>query len=81
MSTFKDLLRLLVIFVAYGITGRMDYEDAVALEQVVAERNRLVAECPAIAPTATHTGDGNAEGHLLPIRRTEPSEPCSWPEP
>lgn len=32
MSTFKDILCLLAIFVAYGITGRMDYDDAVMLE-------------------------------------------------
>lgn len=81
MSTFKDLLRLLVIFVAYGVTGRMDYEDAVALEQVVEERDRLVAECPAIAPEEHSTRDWNAEGHLVPVSRTDPAEPCHWRGP
>lgn len=33
MSNFKDVLCLLAIFVAYGITGHMDYEDAVMLEE------------------------------------------------
>lgn len=33
MSTFKDVLCLLAIFFAYGITGRMDYDDAVMLEE------------------------------------------------
>ncbi len=81
MSTFKDILRLLVIFVAYGITGRMDYEDAVALEQVVEERDRLIAECPAIRPEELPAGDWNAEGRLVPVSRTEPAEPCRWAEP
>lgn len=81
MSTFKDLLRLLVIFVAYGITGRMDYEDAVALEQVVEERDRLVAECPAIAPEELPAGDSSAEGRFIPVSQTEPAEPCRWAKP
>ena len=32
MFTLKDTLCLLAIFFAYGITGHMDYEDAVMLE-------------------------------------------------
>ena len=35
MITFKDVLCLLAIFVAYGIVGRLDYEDAVGLEQII----------------------------------------------
>ena len=33
MVPFKDALCLLAMLVAYGIAGRMDYEDAVMLEQ------------------------------------------------
>lgn len=33
MSTVKDVLCLLAIVVAYGIAGRMDYDDAVMLEE------------------------------------------------
>lgn len=33
MSTMKDVLCLLAIVVAYGIVGRMDYDDAVMLEE------------------------------------------------
>ena len=33
MSTLKDALCMLAIFFAYGITGHMDYEDAVMLEE------------------------------------------------
>ena len=43
MSTFKDVLYLLAIFIAYGITGRLDYEDAVRLDQTLQERQ--LADC------------------------------------
>jgi hypothetical protein len=34
MSTLKDVLCLLAIFVAYGVVGQMDYEDAMAAQEV-----------------------------------------------
>lgn len=43
MSTFKDVFCLLVIFLLYGIAGRLDYEDAVGLEQI--RQDRLHAAC------------------------------------
>ena len=43
MSTFKDVLCLLAIFVLYSIAGRLDYEDAVGLEQI--RQERLRASC------------------------------------
>ena len=43
MSTFKDVLCLLMIFIIYGIAGRLDYEDAVGLEQI--RQERLHAAC------------------------------------
>jgi hypothetical protein len=43
MSTFKDVLCLLAIFVLYGIAGHLDYEDAVGLEQI--RQERLHAAC------------------------------------
>ena len=42
MLTFKEALCLLAIVVAYGITGRMDYEDALLMEQV---RPQVGADC------------------------------------
>ena len=33
MSTLKDVLCLFAIFVAYGIAGHLDYEDAVPQEK------------------------------------------------
>lgn len=34
MSTLKDALCLLAIFVVYGVVGQMDYEDALAEQEV-----------------------------------------------
>ena len=48
MITFKDVLCLLAIFVAYGIVGRLDYEDAVGLEQIIKERHH--ADCLMTTP-------------------------------
>lgn len=43
MTSFKNVLCLLVIFIAYGIVGRLDYEDAVQLEQI--RQKRRHADC------------------------------------
>ncbi len=43
MTTFKEALCLLSIFIAYGVTGHLDYEDAVQLEQT--RRERRDANC------------------------------------
>ena len=48
MTAFKDVLCLLAIFIAYGIVGRLDYEDAVLLERITQERQH--AECPTSMP-------------------------------
>jgi len=45
MSTLKDTLCLLAILIAYGIAGRMDYDDAVMLEDV--QRAAALADCAA----------------------------------
>jgi len=51
MSTVKDVLCLLAIFILYGIAGRFDYEDAVGLEQI--RQERLHAAC-LMDPLAGH---------------------------
>ena len=48
MITFKDVLCLLAIFAAYGMVGRLDYEDAVGLEQLIKERHH--ADCLTATP-------------------------------
>lgn len=35
MSHWKDALCLLAVFAAYGLVGRLDYEDAIALEEAM----------------------------------------------
>ena len=46
MSTLKDLLCLLAIFVAYGIAGHLDYEDAVLQEETQRPRQQSAStEC------------------------------------
>ena len=82
MTTFKDALYLLAIFIAYGITGRLDYEDAVRLERTLQERQLadcLMASAPADRKALARIG-------ALPFdpatRRTdedlpEESQPCA----
>ena len=53
MSTFKDVLCLLAIFALYGIAGRLDYEDAVGLEQI--RQERLRATCLTDLPAGHDT--------------------------
>ena len=48
MSTLKDVLCLLAILIAYGIAGRMDYDDAVMLEE--AQQAAALADCPTAKP-------------------------------
>lgn len=35
MTTWKDVFCLLAIFVAYGLAGHLDYQDAVAMEEAM----------------------------------------------
>ena len=41
MSTIKDFLCLLLVVICYGIAGRMDYDDALLLDES--------QRCPALA--------------------------------
>lgn len=76
MLTFKEALCLLAIVIAYGITGRMDYEDALLMEQV---RQQVGVDCilplesdntlPEVGPTG-HPPVGR------PIEGIPPEAPC-----
>jgi hypothetical protein len=44
MSTVKSILCLLAIVAAYGIAGRLDYEDAVMLEEIERRSAVVVAD-------------------------------------
>ncbi len=52
MSTLKDVLCPLAIVVAYGIAGRMDYDDAAML--VGAQQAAAPADCPMAKPLAVN---------------------------
>lgn len=76
MLTFKEALCLLAIVIAYGITGRMDYEDALLMEQV---RQQVGADC--ILPLEGDQGppeSGPAKHPPVarPIEGTRPDAPC-----
>jgi hypothetical protein len=76
MLTFKEALCLLAIVIAYGITGRMDYEDALLMEQV---RQQAGADC--ILPLAGEQGPPEAgpteqPSVVRPIEGTRPDAPC-----
>ncbi len=52
MSTLTDVLCLLAISVAYGIAGRMDYDDAAMSEE--AQQAAALADCPTAKPRAVN---------------------------
>jgi hypothetical protein len=64
MSTLKDALCLLAIFVVYGVVGQMDYEDAVAAQEV------QQASLPTCHPVCLSD---------LPAVDPEGSAPSRWP--
>ena len=77
MLTFKEALCLLAIVIAYGITGRMDYEDALLLEQA---RQRAGADC--VSPLAaddspSEVGPTDPSLGARPIEGTPSDEPCA----
>ena len=50
MAALKDALCLLAIFVVYGIAGQMDYEDALAAQEIQqASMHPDHSECPTAA--------------------------------
>lgn len=49
MIHFKDTLRLVAVFMAYGITGHLDHEDEVLLEQSLAAVPAPICLTPSMA--------------------------------
>ncbi|MDL2338160.1 MAG: hypothetical protein QFE16_09990 [Pseudomonadota bacterium] len=68
MSTAKSFLCLLVIVVAYGIAGHLDYEDAVTLEEI--ERQSVVVVADDCAQV-----DTNEASMRRPSGRWSPDQP------
>jgi|GEM_PF-903976 len=80
MSTLKDALCLLAIFFAYGITGHMDYENAVMLEEI--QRYAQPSASTECWPTTTSpTGHPAAQVRHLGAepQRNDLSDPTSDP--
>jgi hypothetical protein len=79
MPTLKDILCLLAVLVAYGIVGRMDYDDAVMLEE--AERapvDRNAADCESEPLRSMPASDARISRTASNLPRE--SAPC-WAEP
>lgn len=76
MLTFKEALCLLAIVIAYGITGRMDYEDALLMQQV---RPLTGADCIHPLEGDDTLPEGGLTGHppvVHPIEGARPEAPC-----
>lgn len=76
MLTFKEALYLLAIVIAYGITGRMDYEDALLMEQV---RQQVGADCILPLEGDDTLPEAGSTGHPpvgRPIEGIPPEAPC-----
>ena len=63
MSTIKSILCLLVVVVAYGIAGHLDYEDAVMLEEI--ERQSLVVVADDCLQAEAHQAQARHRPHEL----------------
>ena len=78
MSTIKTILSLLAILCAYGVVGRMDYDDAVMLEN--AQKQTAHSDClKKAAASSTHpiqpVSVDQADLHDEP--ETRPADPCN----
>lgn len=74
MSTIKDFLCLLLVVICYGIAGRMDYDDALLLDE--AQRHPALAvdiDCAAAIPAVSESN-----GHELVDPGAAPTnaDPC-----
>lgn len=81
MTAFKDVLCLMAIFIAYGIAGRLDYEDAVLLEQITQERQH--AECltsmPPVREPAKPISNPSPDPPNQGANRNRPDDSRCWP--
>lgn len=78
MSTIKTILSLLAILCAYGVAGRMDYDDAVMMEnaqQQAAHPHCLRGASASSARQTQPVQTGLAD--LSDGSATHPADPCS----
>ncbi|MES2051199.1 MAG: hypothetical protein V4455_04505 [Pseudomonadota bacterium] len=82
MPSFKDSLYLLAVFFAYGITGQMDYEDAVILEET--QQNLLHSastDCGPMFPSPTGNSAAQVRHLGFDPQRDDVSDPASGSAP
>ena len=81
MTVLKDVLYLLAIFIAYGIVGRLDYEDVVRLEQITRERQH--AECltamPPVREPAKPISNPSSDPPNQSADSNRPDDSRCWP--
>ena len=74
MSTIKDFLSLLLVVICYGIAGRMDYDDALLLDE--AKRHPALAvdiDCAAAIPAVS---ESNGRELVDPGDAPTDADPC-----
>ena len=74
MSTIKDFLCLLLVVICYGIAGRMDYDDALLLDE--AQRHPALAvdiDCAAAIPAVS---ESNGRELVDPGAAPTNADPC-----
>ena len=74
MSTIKDFLCLLLVVICYGIAGRMDYDDALLLDE--AKRHPAFAvdiDCAAAIPAVS---ESNGRELVDPGAAPTNADPC-----
>ena len=82
MSPLKDTLCLLAIFLAYGITGHMDDEDAVMLEEPQQHlRHSASTDCWPTIPSPTGNSAEQVRRLGIEPQHDDLSDPAHDPAP
>ena len=75
MATLKDILILLAVLAAYGIVGRLDYDDAVRHEEFMRTR-RLEQEASCASATTPKRADTAAAATHDPLVQAVIARDC-----
>ena len=75
MSTIKDFLCLLLVIVCYGIAGRIDYDDALLLDE--AQRHQVHAVDIGCAAAIRAASESNGHELVDPGAAPTNADPCA----
>ena len=75
MSTIKDFLCLLIVVIGYGIAGRMDYDDALLLDE--AQRHPALAVDTGCATAIPAVSESNGRELVDPGAAPTNADPCA----